>query len=105
MNAKKSFGETIKYFRKENNLTLREVAKNLEMDISLLSKIEKNSRKPSKQLIKNISKLFNVSERELTIAHLSDNIVYSIIEEDLANEALKVAEDKINYIQKNKTTI
>lgn len=102
MNAKKSFGETIKNFRKENNLTLREVARNLEIDISLLSKIEKNNRKPSKQLIKNISKLFNISERELTIAHLSDSIVYSIIEEDLANEALKVAEVKINYIQKRK---
>lgn len=104
MELDKSFGETIKCLRTNNNLTLREVAEHLQIDISMLGKIEKNNRKPSKQLIKDISTLFGISEKELTIAHLSDKIVYSILEEDLATEALKVAEEKINNYNKNKVS-
>jgi len=103
MHLEKTFGETIRDLRTANHLTLREVAESLKIDTSMLGKIEKNNRKPSKQLIKDISKLFHISENELTIAHLSDTVVYSILEEELASEVLKVAEEKINYYNKNKT--
>lgn len=103
MEIVKSFGETIKSLRNQRRLTLREVSEHLHIDISMLGKIEKNKRRPSKELIKNISTFFKVSERELTISFLSDTVFYSIQEEDLAAEVLKVAEEKMKYHKKNNT--
>lgn len=104
MEIKKSFGETIRDLRIENHLTLREVADYLKIDTSMLGKIEKNNRNPSKQFIKDISTLFCIEEDFLTVAHLSDTVAYSILDEELATEVLKVAEEKINYYNKNKAT-
>nr|WP_315159107.1 helix-turn-helix transcriptional regulator [uncultured Flavobacterium sp.] len=104
MHIEKSFGETIRDLRIENHLTLRQVADHLKIDTSMLGKIEKNSRNPSKQFIKDISNLFSIDEDLLTVAHLSDTVVYSILDEELASEVLKVAEEKINYYNKNKAT-
>ena len=104
MQVEKSFGETIRDLRIENHLTLRQVADHLKIDTSMLGKIEKNSRNPSKQFIKDISNLFSIDEDLLTVAHLSDTVAYSILDEELANEVLKVAEEKINYYNKNKAT-
>lgn len=100
----KSFGETIRDLRIESHLTLREVAEQLNIDTSMLGKIEKNNRNPSKQFIKDISKLFSINENALIVAHLSDAVAYSILDEELATEVLKVAEEKINYHHQNKTT-
>lgn len=102
MYSEKSFGETIRELRTEKHLTLREVAEYLKIDTSMLGKIEKNNRKPTKQIIKGISNLFKISEDVLTVAHLSDTVAYSILEEELANEVLKVAEEKIKYHNKTK---
>ena len=102
MQLEKSFGETIKDLRIENHLTLREVAKHLQIDTSMLGKIEKNNRNPSKQFIKDISNLFGIDEKLLIVAHLSDTVAYSILDEELASEVLQVAEEKINYYIKNK---
>jgi transcriptional regulator with XRE-family HTH domain len=102
MEIKKSFGETIRDLRIENHLTLREVADHLKIDTSMLGKIEKNNRNPSKQFIKDISTFFSIEEDFLTVAHLSDTVAYSILEEELATQVLKVAEEKINYYNKNK---
>lgn len=103
MKSEKSFGETIRDLRTENHLTLREVAEYLKIDISMLGKIEKNSRKPTKIIIKDISKLFKISEDVLTVAYLSDTVAYSILGEELANEVLKAAEEKIKYHNKLKS--
>jgi len=102
MRLEKSFGETIRDLRIENHLTLREVADHLKIDTSMLGKIEKNNRNPSKQFIKDISNLFKIEEDFLTVAHLSDTVAYSILEEELATQVLKVAEAKIDYYNKNK---
>lgn len=102
MKSEKSFGETIRKLRTENHLTLREVAEQLNIDTSMLGKIEKNKRNPSKKFIKDISNLFNIDEDLLTVAHLSDTIAYSILDEKSTTDILKVAEEKINYYNKSK---
>jgi transcriptional regulator with XRE-family HTH domain len=100
MKTEKTFGDTIKYLREEKKLTLREVSEYLNIDTSMLGKIEKNNRKPTKQLIVKFSKLFNVSEKDLTIEFLSDSVVYQIMNEEIfANEVLKVAEKKVKYLK------
>jgi transcriptional regulator with XRE-family HTH domain len=102
MNFEKTFGDTVKKLREEKNLPLREVAEVLHIDTSMLGKIEKNSRKPTKQLIKKFAKFFKVSDKDLTIAFLSDSVAYQVKgKENIASEVLKVAEKKIKYLKTN----
>ena len=98
----KSFGEIIKSFREEKNLPLRVVAKEVDIDTSTLGKIEKNKRNPSKDLIRKFSIYFKINEKNLLIASKSDSVAYKLMEDDNAIEILKVAEEKVKYITKNK---
>lgn len=101
MNSQETFGETVRRLREEKNLTLREVATELEVGTSMLGKIEKNNRKPTRQFIEKIARYFAVSPKELTIVFLSDKIAYQILDEqDIAPDILKVAEDKVRYLAK-----
>jgi transcriptional regulator with XRE-family HTH domain len=105
MKIEKTFGDNVKKLREEKNLPLREVAVALEIDTSMLGKIEKNNRKPTKQLIEKFARFFNVSDRDLMITFLSDTVAYQVMgEEDFASEVLKVAEKKINYLKTKKTS-
>ncbi len=97
-----SIGKQIRKLREERGLPLRKVAAKLDIDQSILSKIERGERKASKKQIIKIAKIFNVDEKELLINFLSDNIVYQLIDEELAVDALKVAEKKIKYFSKSK---
>jgi len=103
MDFEDTFGDTIKKLRNERNLTLREVSEALDMDISMLGKIEKNTRKPTVQFIKKLSKLFNVNDKDLKIAFLSDSVVYKVADdEELAQKVLKIAEKKVKYLTTRK---
>ncbi len=100
MKLEKSFGETIKKLREEKDLPLREVAEAVRIDTSMLGKIEKNNRRPTKNLVEKLAKYFCVSEKDLLIALISDSVVKQVLYgEDLANEVLKVAEKKVKYLR------
>ncbi|MBI2280866.1 MAG: helix-turn-helix transcriptional regulator [Bacteroidetes bacterium] len=92
-----TFGEHLRILREKEGFTLKEVATNIEIDISLLAKIERNERQPNKPLIKKISDFFKVDEKELLNEFLSDQIAYKILDEDADLNILKVAENKIKY--------
>lgn len=104
MKLEKTFGDTVKKLREDRHLPLREVAEALNIDTSMLGKIEKNNRKPTKQLIEKFANYFKVSDKDLLIAFLSDTIAYQIMdEEDLSNEIFKVAEKKVRYLKTKKS--
>lgn len=90
-------GEQIRLLREGNNLPLRKVAAAMDMDQSILSKIERGERKATKDQIIRIAELFDVDENALVISYLSDKIVYDLLGDDLAYEVLKVAEEKIRF--------
>ena len=90
-----SFGETIRKLREENNLLLREVSAKLEIDTSILSKIENNNRVAKKELVKKFSKLFKVDYNELLIIWFSDKIVSELKDENNIEKILRIAEQKI----------
>ena len=103
MVLEKTFGDTVKKLREEKNLPLREVAEALKIDTSMLGKIEKNSRKPTKQLIEKFAAFFKVSDKDLTIAFLSDAVAFRVMEEeDFSSEVFKVAEEKVKYLKTKK---
>ncbi len=90
-----SFGETIRKLREEQNLLLRELSAKLEVDTSLLSKIETNHRIAKKELVKKLAKVFKVDYNELLIIWFSDKIVNELKDVDNIDEILKIAEQKI----------
>jgi len=102
MKIEKTFGDTVKKLREDKHLTLREVAEEMGIDTSMLGKIEKNNRKPTDQLIEKFATFFKVSDKDLKIAFLSDEVVYQLLEEDFASEVLKVAERKVKYLKTKK---
>jgi transcriptional regulator with XRE-family HTH domain len=96
-----SFGEQIRTLREEKELPLRKVAAFLDIDTSLLGKIERNERQPSRELIKQIALFFKIDQKSLIRQFVSDQIAHKIIEED-DMEILKVAEKKVMYLKDKK---
>ena len=94
-----NFGEYIRILRESAGLTLREVASEIKIDSSLLAKIEKNQRQPTKHLIKSLASFFNINERDLLTEFLSDQIAYKILDEESDLNILKVAEEKLSYLK------
>lgn len=95
-----SIGEQIRKLREDFGLPLRKVAAKLDIDQSVLSKIERGERKASKEQIIKIAQIFSVDERELLINYLTDKVLYDLKDEDLATDVLKFAEKKIKYMTK-----
>ena len=96
-----TFGQIIREHRLHKRLRLQDVALALRMDIALLSKMERNRRKPSKEQIGVFSDYYGISYEILLLAWLSDKIVCEIKNEQVALEALKLAEQKINHEKEN----
>ncbi len=93
----KSLGETLKCAREEKEMILRKVAAEVDIDQSLISKFEKNERKPTKEQLVRLAKFYELSEAELTINWYSDKIADELKYTESTSEILKVAEEKINY--------
>lgn len=94
-----SFGEHLRKLRENAGQTLKTVAEQISMDISLLAKIERNERQPTKQIIKQVAEYFKVEEKELQNDFLSDQIAYKILDEEGALSILKIAEEKVKYLK------
>lgn len=91
----KSVGELLRQLREEQKQLLREVAAGIGIDQALLSKIERGERLPNREQVLKFAKYFKTEKNELIIAWLSDRLVNELADEDLAKEALKIAEQKI----------
>lgn len=94
-----TFGEHIRQLRISAGLPLRKIAARLDVDPSLLGKIERDDRQPTKEQIKKLAKIFEQDENFLLSEYLSDQIAYRIIEEESDLNVLKVAEKKFNYLK------
>lgn len=94
-----SFGEHLRNLREDAGLTLKSVSEQIGIDTSLLAKIERNERQPTKQIIKQVATYFKVNEKELQNNFLSDQIAYKILDEKADLSILKVAEEKVKYLK------
>lgn len=97
-----SFASQIKQLRDELQLPLRTVAAYLDIDQAILSKIEHGHRKATREQVVLLAKYFNKDENELLVNWLSDKLAYEVQDEDMAKQALKVAEKKVDYLKKRK---
>lgn len=100
-----TFGQIIRTKRETLGLLLRQVSAYADIDQAILSKIERNERKPSKELVVKIAEILQIDKQELLIQYMSDKIAYEIAYEDCASRVLKVAEEKIEYIKSHPVKI
>ena len=94
-----SFGEQLRYLREKAHLSLKFVSEQIRVDTSLLAKIERNERQPTKQIITKVADFFKVDEIELQETFLSDIIAYKIFDEKADLRILKVAIEKVKYLK------
>ena len=92
-----TFGEYIRKLRDNEKMPLRKLAAALDIDQSTLSKIERNERRPTKEMAPVLAKVFKLDEKELKVKFLSDKVTYELKDEDVGLDALKVAEQNIQY--------
>jgi transcriptional regulator with XRE-family HTH domain len=98
----KTIGQQIRELREKSELPLRKVAAAIDIDQSILSKIERGERRASKEQIIKLAQLFDVDEKDMLINYFSDRVLYEIADEDFATDILKVAEAKVKYLTKTK---
>ncbi|OYT15040.1 MAG: transcriptional regulator [Bacteroidetes bacterium 4572_77] len=103
MKKDKSTGKILREKREAKGLLLRQVAAKLDIDTAILSKIERSERKANKKQIIKLAEILDLNEEELLIQFLSERILYEIKDEELGSKALKAAEQKMKYINKNKS--
>jgi len=97
-----TIGEKLRHIREEKELPLRKVAALLDIDVAILSKMERGERRITKEVVLKLANIYDYNADDLLISYLSDKILYEIQDEDLGIEALKVAEEKAKYIKANR---
>jgi predicted nucleotidyltransferase len=93
-----NIGQAIRQLRIEKGVPLRTVAAYLDIDQAILSKIETGKRQAKKRHIIKLANYFKVNKEELLVIWLSSRILYELQDEELADKAIKLAEEQIAYI-------
>lgn len=99
MERHRTFGEHLRQLREEADLTLREVGSKVDIDPSLLAKIERGFRQPTMEFINDIADFYNANGKDLLEEWLSDRIAHKVLEAGADLNILKVAEEKAVYIK------
>ena len=95
-------GEKLRHIREEKELPLRKVAALLDIDVAILSKMERGERRITKEVVLKLADTYKYNVDELLVLFLSERIMYEIQDEALGEEALKVAERRVKYLKENK---
>jgi transcriptional regulator with XRE-family HTH domain len=98
----KPFGEFIRALRISRGLLLRELAAKLHIDASLLSRIERGDKRPTRSQVIRLASILKASENDFLVHYLSEKVVYELKNEKLALKAMEAAEKKIVYLRRKK---
>lgn len=97
-----TLGEILKNARTQKKMILRKVSANVDIDQSLISKFEKNDRKPTKAQLLRLAAFYELPQKELLISWYSEKIAQDLRYTDSTTEILRVAEQKIEYYKNQK---
>lgn len=90
-------GQRLREAREKAGLTLRKASVEANIDVAILSKMERGERKLNKELILKLSHLYKIDPNKLIIEFLSEKVFYELKDEEFGLEALKVAEKQLKY--------
>ena len=99
-----SAGEKLRQLRVQRKLSLREAAAMIDIDIGVLSKMERGERNFTKNVVKHLANLYKVNVDNLLVHFLSDKILHELQNEELGIKALKVTEQRMRSKMKNHGT-
>lgn len=102
MSTETTIGEKLRELRESKELPLRKVSALLDIDVAILSKMERGERKLTKDIVLKLAEIYRHNADELLVLFLSDKIMYEIQDEDLGEKALKVAEQRVKYLKASK---
>lgn len=89
------FGERIRELRTKQGLLLRQLASKLDVDTSIISKVERGDRQLKKQQIPLLAEILQTDKVGLETLWLADQLMQLVKDEPTANEALKTVSKKI----------
>ena len=92
-----TIGTTFKNIREEHNLLLEDITKETGISKTVLSRIENGKRLPTREQVELLCKFYKAEKNKIIVQWLSDKLVYEVKEEDLALQAMQIAEEKIKY--------
>ena len=89
------FGEYLRNRREQLGLPLRKVAAELDIDTSILSKIERNERVATKEMLPTLAKTLEVQEKEIQIEFIQSTILSELGDLKFLTDGLKNVLKKI----------
>ena len=89
------FGERIRELRTKQNMLLRQLASQLDVDTSIISKVERGDRQLKKEQIPLLAQILKADVEELQTLWLADQLYNMVQGEPMADEALKSVSKKI----------
>jgi len=88
-----SLGEIFRKEREKRNLLLRQVASSIDMDQAVLSKIEREERKATKQQLIDLIKFYELDEKQIMVEWNSQKLLNQLKSEnyaiDILNQSIK----------------
>ena len=96
------FGERIRELRESKELLQRQLAASLEIDTPMFSKIERGERRAKREQVLLLAELLDTNVYDLLTLWLADQVYDLVKDEEIAAQALKVAEEEVKYNAKSK---
>lgn len=95
---KSDLGQFIRTLRKEQNLTLHQVAVGVDVDSPMLSKIERGERLATTEQAKRLATFFKIDEADLLAKLTAEKIIKDYGANQLTlNAVMMVQEQLLNY--------
>lgn len=88
-------GDKIRDLRTGQNMLLRQLASKLEIDTSIISKMERGERPIRKEHVTILAEILKANTEELMTLWLADQVMEVVKDEPFANQALKSVTKKI----------
>ncbi len=95
-----TLGQKLRELRGKAGFSLRKTAVAIDIDVAILSKMERGERKFTKNVVLKLAELYKADTNKLIIDFLSEKVLYQLEDEDFGLEALKVAEKQLKYKKK-----
>ncbi|HBH11799.1 MAG: XRE family transcriptional regulator [Bacteroidetes bacterium 38_7] len=94
-----TFGEFLRYNREQLGLPLRKVAAELDIDTSILSKIERGERVATKEMLETFSKTLDIPQKTIEVEFIKSYILTDLSDLLYLSDGLA---ESLNVIKKNK---
>jgi len=98
---KETFGEYIRLLRNESNMTLTQLAAQLNMDSANLSKIENSKREFDEKRLEKLASIFQLDLNNLKDELFSEKFAKKIYTNSCSEKALELAEQKVKYFKQS----